>query len=138
MIKIKIIWEGRSGHIEIIKLRHFLLKCLSQAYKVKSHVHDICVKGEWIIPPFLRFFDWVYQQCGMFYFSLYYYNINNRNLLIVMKAGGLAPYNPIQPTISLEMPVPSKGHCGFPSFQVVDWFCLFVYLWILPFLLEDC
>jgi hypothetical protein len=26
----------------------------------------------------------------------------------------------IQPTISLEMPVPSQGHCGFPSFPVVD------------------
>ena len=26
----------------------------------------------------------------------------------------------IQPTISLEMPVPSQGHYGFPSFPVVD------------------
>jgi hypothetical protein len=31
-----------------------------------------------------------------------------------MEAGGLAPYNLIQPTISLEMTVPSQGHCGFP------------------------
>jgi hypothetical protein len=31
-----------------------------------------------------------------------------------MKAGGLALYNLIQPTISLEMPVPSQGHYGFP------------------------
>jgi hypothetical protein len=29
----------------------------------------------------------------------------------------------IQPTISLEMPVPSQGHYGFHSFPVVDWFC---------------
>ena len=36
------------------------------------------------------------------------------------------------------MPVPSQGHCGFPSFQVVDWFCLFVDLSVLPFPLEDC
>ena len=36
------------------------------------------------------------------------------------------------------MPVPSQGHCGFPSFQVVDWFWLFVDLWVLPFSLEDC
>ena len=43
----------------------------------------------------------------------------------------------IQPTISLEMPVPSQGHYGFPTFPVVDWFCLFVNLWVLPFLLED-
>ena len=33
--------------------------------------------------------------------------------------------NLIQPTISLEMPVPSQGHYGFHSFPVVDWFCLF-------------
>jgi len=44
----------------------------------------------------------------------------------------------IQPTISLEMPVSSQGHYGFPSFPVVDWFCLFIYLWVLTFPLEDC
>ena len=38
-----------------------------------------------------------------------------------------------QPTISLEMPVPSQGHYGFHSFPVVDWFCLFIYLWVLTF-----
>jgi hypothetical protein len=37
-----------------------------------------------------------------------------------MKAGDLALYNLIQPTISLEMPVPSQGHYGFHSFPVVD------------------
>jgi hypothetical protein len=37
-----------------------------------------------------------------------------------MEVGGLAPKNLIQPTISLEMLVPSQGHCGFPSFSVVD------------------
>jgi hypothetical protein len=37
-----------------------------------------------------------------------------------MKAGGLALYNLIQPTISLEMLVPSQGHYGFHSFPVVD------------------
>ena len=41
-------------------------------------------------------------------------------------------------TISLEMPVPSQGHYGLPSFPVVDWFCLFIYLWVLTFPLEDC
>ena len=45
-----------------------------------------------------------------------------------MKAGGLALYNLIQPTISLEMPVPSQGHYGVRSFLVVDLFCLFIYL----------
>jgi uncharacterized membrane protein (DUF485 family) len=28
------------------------------------------------------------------------------------------------------MPVPSQGHYGFHSFPVVDWFCLFIYLWV--------
>jgi hypothetical protein len=32
-----------------------------------------------------------------------------------MKAGGLALWNLIQPTISLEMPVPSQGHYGFQN-----------------------
>ena len=35
-----------------------------------------------------------------------------------MKGGGLALL--IQPTISLEMPIPSQGHYGFHSFPVVD------------------
>ena len=34
---------------------------------------------------------------------------------------------------NLEMPVPSQGHYGFHSFPVVDWFCLFIYLWVLTF-----
>ena len=34
----------------------------------------------------------------------------------------------IQPTISLEMTLPSQGHYGFHSFPVVDWFfCLYTY-----------
>ena len=37
-----------------------------------------------------------------------------------MRAGGLALYNLIQPTISLEMPVLSQDHYGFHSFPVVD------------------
>jgi hypothetical protein len=39
---------------------------------------------------------------------------------------------------SLEMPVPSQGHYGFHSFPVVDWFCLFINLWVLTFPLLDC
>jgi hypothetical protein len=35
------------------------------------------------------------------------------------------------------MPVPSQGHYGFHSFPVFDWFCLFIYLWVLTFPLED-
>ena len=33
---------------------------------------------------------------------------DNRDLLTVMEAGGLSPYNLIQPTISLEMSVPLR------------------------------
>ena len=36
------------------------------------------------------------------------------------------------------MPVPSQGHYGFHSFPVVDWFCLYIYLWVLTFPLLDC
>jgi hypothetical protein len=32
----------------------------------------------------------------------------------------------------------SQGHCSFHSFPVVDWFCLFISLWVLTFPLEDC
>ena len=45
-----------------------------------------------------------------------------------MEAGGLTPKNLIQSTISLEMPVPSKGHCVFPSFRLLtDLVCLLTY-----------
>ena len=36
------------------------------------------------------------------------------------------------------MLVPSQGHYGFHSFPVVDWFCLFIYLWVLTFPLQGC
>jgi hypothetical protein len=47
-------------------------------------------------------FKYCYKNC---------YN-DSRELWAVMKGGGLALSNLIQPTISLEMPVPSKGHSG--------------------------
>ena len=31
-----------------------------------------------------------------------------------------------------------SGPLRFPSFPVVDWFCLFIDLWVLTFPLEDC
>ena len=31
-----------------------------------------------------------------------------------------------------------NSHYGFHSFPVVDWFCLFIYLWVLTFPLQDC
>jgi hypothetical protein len=34
----------------------------------------------------------------------------------------------IQPTISVEMPVPSQGHYGFHSFPVVYFVCLYTYV----------
>ena len=63
---------------------------------------------------------------------------DGRKLWAVMKGGGLAHSNLIQPTIFLEMPVSSQGHYGFHSFPCIDWFCLFIYLWVLTFPLLDC
>jgi hypothetical protein len=34
--------------------------------------------------------------------------------------------------------ISSQGHYGFHSFLVVNRFCLFIYLWVLTFPLEDC
>ena len=31
-----------------------------------------------------------------------------------------------------------SGHYGFHSFPVVNWFCLFIYLWVFTFPLLDC
>jgi hypothetical protein len=31
-----------------------------------------------------------------------------------------------------------SGSLRFPSFPVVNWFCLFMYVWVLTFPLEDC
>ena len=33
----------------------------------------------------------------------------------------------------IALTVPSQGHYGFHSFPVVDWFCLFIYVWVLTF-----
>ena len=51
----------------------------------------------------------LFQYCYKCWYS------DSRNLWTVMKAGGLAPQNLIQPTISLEMRVPSQGHYAFPN-----------------------
>jgi hypothetical protein len=41
---------------------------------------------------------------------------------------GLTLSNLIQPTISLEIPVPSQGHYGFHSFPLLtDFVCLYTY-----------
>ena len=48
-----------------------------------------------------------------------------------MRAGGLTLKNLIQPTISLEMPVPGQGHYGF--FTVFRLLTDFVYLYTYEF-----
>jgi hypothetical protein len=40
--------------------------------------------------------------------------------IYIFSNGGHLGYRTAQPTISLEMPVPSQGHYGFHSFPVVD------------------
>ena len=62
----------------------------------------------------------LFQYCYKYCYS------DSRNLWAVMKAGGLALYILIQPTISLEMPVPSQGHCGFQFSGC--WLILYVYI----------
>jgi hypothetical protein len=37
------------------------------------------------------------------------------------------------PELVVPICIPSQGHYGFHSFPVVDWFCLFIYLWVLTF-----
>ena len=37
-----------------------------------------------------------------------------------------------------DVAVTYTHHYGFHSFPVVDWFCQFMYLWVLTFPLEDC
>jgi hypothetical protein len=65
---------------------------------------------------------------GMF-FSQYCYKYcysDSRNFGAVMKARGLTLYNLIQPTISLEMAVPSQGHYGLHSVRLLtDFVCLY-------------
>jgi hypothetical protein len=52
-----------------------------------------------------------FQYCYTYGYS------DRRNLWAVMKARDLALQNLIQPTISLEMAVPSQGHYGFHIFR---------------------
>ena len=63
----------------------------------------------------------------LFRYCYKYCYSDSRKRWAVMKGGGLTLQNLFQPTISLEMPVPSQGHYDFQNFPVVDWFCLFIY-----------
>ena len=83
-------------------------------------------------------FCWYWWKCWSSLYKLTFYNHNslssvnsvlsNQTKLNLYTATYREFYglNLIQPTISLEMPVPSQGHYGFHSFPVVDWFCLFI------------
>ena len=95
-------------------------------YVWRKIVFDICFTGfgttlTTILPV-------LFQYCYKYCYS------DSRNLWVVMKAGGLALWNLIQPTVSLEMTEPSQDHYGFHSIPVFDWLCLFIYLWVLTFL----
>ena len=79
---------------------------------------------------------WTGTKWRLFYFLTRIFPGSRKGRpLVVLHESNL---NLIQPTISLEMPVPSQGHYGFHSFPVVDWFCLFIWLWVLTFPLWDC
>ena len=117
--------------------------------KVQALTYDI-VDILWTIfteTGHILYFDIYFTEFGadlttvlpvFFKYCCKYCYSDSRKLWAVMKGGGLALSNLIQPTISLEMPVPSQGQYGFHSFPVVDWFCLFIYLWVLTFPLLDC
>ena len=72
------------------------------------------------------FLSILFQYCYKYCYS------DSRNLWAVMKAGGLALENLIQPTISLELPVPSQSHYVFTVFRLLtDFVCLYAYeLWL--------
>ena len=57
----------------------------------------------------------------------------NKSLSMTCKTVAIYYFTP-----PVKWTVPSQGHYGFHSFPVVDWFCLFIYLWVLTFPLEDC
>jgi hypothetical protein len=68
----------------------------------------------------------------LFKYCCKYCYSDSRKLWAVMKGGDLALLNLIQPTISLEMPVPSQGHYVFKVFRfLTDFVCLYTYeLWL--------
>ena len=75
---------------------------------------------------FSGIFDFTYVTYFVPVFKYCY--SDSRNLWTVIRAGGLALSNLIQPTISLEMPVPSQGHYGFHSLRLLtDFVCLYNY-----------
>ena len=64
----------------------------------------------------------------LFKYCYKYCYSDSRKLWAVMKGGGLALWNLIQPTISLEMPVPSQGDYVFTVFRLLtDFVCLYTY-----------
>jgi hypothetical protein len=64
----------------------------------------------------------------IFFIEKYKFNFSDKNIDYIKYFFPLT-WN----IIALEMPIPSQGHYGFHSFPVVDWFCLFIYLWVLTF-----
>jgi hypothetical protein len=137
--------EGKIGQLTVIRTSSFINQAINHlrdalydgVYRFSSELVTFGFKNDlWssfnvknILTTSLPI---LFQYCYKYCYS------DSRNLWAAMKAGGLALYNLIQPNISLEMPVPSQGHYGFHIFSVVDWFCLFIYLWVLTFPLEDC
>ena len=93
-------------------------------------VHDRCstLLTEFCT-PLTTILPILFQYCYKYCYS------DSRNLWAVLKAGGLALSNLIQPTISLEMPVPSQGHYVLTVFRLLT---DFVYLYTYEFWLSLC
>ena len=83
-------------------------------------VFDICFTG--LGTALTTILPILFQYCYKYCYS------DSRNLWAVMKAGVLALYNLIQPTISLEIPVPSQVIRVFTVFRLLtDFVCLYTY-----------
>jgi hypothetical protein len=100
-----------------------------------------CILMKWVIFVLDKYADHDFYFITLAHWQNMYSPQENSSLCVKFQPTSLSKiylkYHLIQPTISLEMPVPSQGHYGFHSFPVVDWFCLFIYLWVLTFPFED-
>ena len=130
MGKISELYLEKISKLHLLKFQNYIQK------KVCTSSTKICRKSEKVdlwLP--MKSFNIIY--C-LVYFNSSKKNISQQNWFFLLNLGPTVPKLSMQPTNSLEMPVPSQGHYGFHSLPVVDWFCLFIYVWVLTFPLEDC
>ena len=92
------------------------------------------------------FFFYIYWCSKRLPYHIMFLSFNSSTTGVTSGAGtfypqiiqGFIPVHVCQSFVFCRVVLPSQGHYGFHSFPVVDWFCLFIYLWVLTFPLEDC